>query len=380
MDKCLDSIVDQTDEVVLVDNGSSGGAVAAFARPGVKLVRLSANRGFAGGVNAGVASSAGDVVALLNDDAHVEPGWLKAAEKTLADDDVAAVAPLVKLAGAFAEVVLGDDAHLAPGDPRPLGRKLTSATRDGEDVLGLLVGPGIHRLEQGAGGERWRWTSGRRPFYVPLGVGKAVPVTGGPVSIELNGEEIRATRVVELVNTAGCYLRADGYAGDCGSDTADDGRWSARRECFALSGTALVTTRSVLSRVGPFQESYFAYYEDTDWCWRARLLGFRLVFDPIVTVRHVRGQTSGGVLAARTRFLAERNRILTLARCAPVGLALREAARKWRGGGDDGVARVLPRALPKAFVERASLRRRWVLESRAVYDRWAGVDTPGQAG
>jgi GT2 family glycosyltransferase len=194
--------------------------------------------------------------------------------------------------------------------------------------------------------------------------------------LELNGEPVPIRRVVDLVNSAGAYLRRDGYAGDCGADLPDEERWNSSRECFAVSGTALVTTAPVLARVGPFARDYFAYYEDTDWCWRARLQGYRIVYDPSSTIRHVRGQTSGGTLAARTRFLAERNRILTLARCAPVGLALGEAGKKWSGGGDDGVAGVLPRALLAAFGQRARLRRRWALRSRDVYNRWAGVEVP----
>jgi GT2 family glycosyltransferase len=187
-------------------------------------------------------------------------------------------------------------------------------------------------------------------------------------------------RVVDLVNSAGAYLRRDGYAGDCGSDLPDEERWNRSRECFAAPGTALVTTAPVLERVGPLAPGFFAYYEDTDWCWRARLQGYRIVYDPSSTVRHVRGQTSGGTLAARTRFLAERNRISTLARCAPVSLALGEARKKWSGGGDDGVASVLPRAVLTAFAQRAQLRRRWALSSREVYNRWAGVDVPSAVG
>jgi GT2 family glycosyltransferase len=347
----------------------------------VQVVRLAENAGFASGVNAGVATARGDIVALLNDDAIACPGWLETSGRVLEAGDVAAVAPKILLARRFGEVVLEDEEHFVPGDGRPLGRRVNSAMLGDTDVLASLVGPGVHRLEQ-LGGERWRWTAGRRCFYVPLPeAAKSVtdPHHDGP-ELVLNGEPVPLRRVVDLVNTAGAYLRRDGYAGDCGADLPDDDRWSLQRECFAASGTAFVTTASVLGHVGPLERSFFAYYEDTDWCWRARLQGYRIVYDPAATLRHLRGQTSGGTLAARTRFLAERNRILTLARCGPLPLALREARKKWSGGGEDGVAGVLARVLPAALAQRAQLRRRWALASRDVYGRWAGVDVPTEQG
>jgi len=375
--RCLDSVVGQADEVILVDNGSENAAIDAYRCPGVKVVRLAENKGFASGVNAGLAVSRGEVVALLNDDAVASPGWIEASRRVLAASDVAAVAPKIVLARRFGEVLLDDEVHFAPGDGRPLGRRVTSATFGGQDVLGSLLGPGLHRLEQGVDGQRWRWTAGRRAVYVPL---PETLETSADLSVGtelvLNGEPLPVRRLVDLVNSAGAYLRRDGYAGDCGADLPDDDRWAEKRECFAVTGTALVTTSAVLERVGPLEAGYFAYYEDTDWCWRARLQGYRIMYDPVATVRHVRGLTSGGTLASRTRFLAERNRILTLARCAPLPLALGEARRKFSGGGDDGVAGVLPRALVSALAQRTRLRRRWALKSREVYDRWAGVDVP----
>jgi GT2 family glycosyltransferase len=67
-------------EVVLVDNGSSDGS-AAFVReryPGVRLVALRENLGFAGGADVGLRAAHGTLLLLLNNDAFVEAGFVAA--------------------------------------------------------------------------------------------------------------------------------------------------------------------------------------------------------------------------------------------------------------------------------------------------------------
>lgn len=344
---------------------------------GARVLRCARNLGYAGGASAGVAATAGELVALLNDDARAEAGLFDAAEAALAaDPGLAAVGPTVLLAGRFLEVVLDDETWFAPGDARPLGRRVVSVALDGEELLERCLGDGLHRLEQAGvgapGAERWRWSAGRVPFYVP------VPEGDAPGRLEVNGVETAWRREVELVNSLGLYLRPDGYGGDVGAERPlAEGDRPSVVERFGISGVALVVRREAWRRVGPLEASYFAYYEDLDWCWRARLAGWRLAEVPGGLVRHERGATSGGLRSARVRFLAERNRLRTLARNGPLRVALREALAKARGKGDDGVAEVVPGTLARSLAERLSLRRRWALAPEEVFDRWAGVDAPG---
>jgi len=332
-------------------------------------VRSRRNDGFAAAANRGVAATRGDVVALLNEDAVAGDGRVPAAAELLEDPTVGAVAPRVVLAGRFLEVVFDDESWFAGDSPRPLGRKLTTATVGGVDVLSRLAGAGIHGLELGPTGERWRWTAGRAPFYVPL------VDTNDELDLLLNGEAVRPSRVVDLLCSAGSYLCADGSVGGIGSEAPDDERLDVAEERFSLSAAALVTRRDVLARVGGFVRRYVAQYEDTDWCWRARLMGLRMFYDPAATVRLEAGATNRPG-ARRERHLAERNRILTLLRNAPIELAMAETWRKRRGGGDDGVAELLPKVLPRALGERELLRRRWAMRPREIFERWAGVDVP----
>ena len=65
-------------EIVLVDNASADGAAQAAARadPTLRLIANPENRGFAGGVNDGVAAARGRWIALINPDAYADPDWL----------------------------------------------------------------------------------------------------------------------------------------------------------------------------------------------------------------------------------------------------------------------------------------------------------------
>jgi GT2 family glycosyltransferase len=67
-------------EVIVADDGSSDGTAELLGRevPGVTVVRLESNRGFASAANSGVRATNGRIILLLNSDALVEEGALEA--------------------------------------------------------------------------------------------------------------------------------------------------------------------------------------------------------------------------------------------------------------------------------------------------------------
>src|SRR5581483_10484861 len=316
LERCLESVAGQADEVLLVDNGSPGGAVGAIGRRcGVTVETLGKNRGFAGGVNAGLRRAKGDLVALLNDDAFAEPGWLASAAKALADPSVAAVGPKILFPSKFAEIRLDEEPRFAPPDPRPLGRMISRVELDGRPMaLGALRGAGLHELEhevRDGVGRDFRWTAGSGPILVPLDEGAV------DAEVTVDGEPAPVTRTVDVISCAGVYLSIEGHAGDYGFEAPEDGRFDDPAERFAATGAALVARAETFARIGGLAESFFAYYEDVDWCWRARLAGLRILYEPNGVVRHVGGASTGGPSSERVRFLAARNRIYALARNAP---------------------------------------------------------------
>ncbi len=81
--QCLQSLERQSlpgAEWIVVDNGSTDGSAAMVAAefPAAKLIRLDRNHGFCAANNRGIALASGEWVALLNNDAVADPGWLAA--------------------------------------------------------------------------------------------------------------------------------------------------------------------------------------------------------------------------------------------------------------------------------------------------------------
>ncbi len=88
----LESLARQTHssfEVIVVDNGSSDGSAdlvqhlaASYPVP-LRLIANPENRGFCAANNQGFAASRSDFLALLNNDAEADPGWLEALEAVI---------------------------------------------------------------------------------------------------------------------------------------------------------------------------------------------------------------------------------------------------------------------------------------------------------
>jgi GT2 family glycosyltransferase len=119
-------------------------------------------------------------------------------------------------------------------------------------------------------------------------------------------------------------------------------------------GSCMLVRRAALDDVGGFDEDFFLFSEETDWCRRATDRGWEIVFTPEATCIHVGGASHGGRLfrenvRGHLRYLvkhegrpaAERARRLLRLSLRLRGLffrgergeTYRDVAR-WLGGGD----------------------------------------------
>lgn len=71
--------------------------------------------------------------------------------------------------------------------------------------------------------------------------------------------------------------------------------YDALTELFGASGGSTLYRADMLRDVGLFDEDFFAYFEDVDLSWRARLRGWRVVLAPAAVASHRIGATSGRI-------------------------------------------------------------------------------------
>ena len=339
-------------QVVCVDNASTDGSAERIAseHPWVDLRRNERNVGFPGNNTALVDLDGVDYVGLVNNDAFAEPGYLTPLVDTLeADPSLGAACPKLVLAPRFAELTMTAPTFV-PGamDPRELGVMVRSIHVGAEDV-----GRDAHLATGGWGQEHDRggsfeWTSGEALVRVPVAEGCA----DHEVRLELQAEAVKeieissgthtlrvvvgprpvsvtvplAERRVDVVNNVGSIVYADGAGADRGWLEPDDGRFDVPADVFAWCGGGVLMRPEYLADVGLFDERFFLYYEDTDLAWRGRARGWGHRTAPAAVLRHVHAasSTAGSDVFA---FHVERNRLLMLAKNAPMPLARREA---WR--------------------------------------------------
>jgi hypothetical protein len=82
-------------------------------------------------------------------------------------------------------------------------------------------------------------------------------------------------------------------------------------EVTFVSGCAMLVRRKAIDEVGLFDPGYGFYMEDTDWCWRMRSKGFKLMYLPSARVYHKVSRSFGSTAYnEKTMYLMGRNAVI----------------------------------------------------------------------
>ncbi len=110
----------------------------------------------------------------------------------------------------------------------------------------------------------------------------------------------------ELVDDAGDELAVLGWGFAPDRDKPVSG-CGIPHEVFSSCAGAAIYRKSVFDEIGLFDESFFAYLEDMDVGYRARLAGYRNLYNPYAKVYHLGSASSGSRHNAFKVELSARN-------------------------------------------------------------------------
>ncbi len=274
--------------VVVVDNASRDGSPALVRRefPEVELLALEHNRGFAGGVAAGLA--------------HLEGRTLDARAPDADGSFLAAPIPRFYLAIPYV-LILNPDTVVHPGAIEHMVAFLEAHPRVG------LVGPRLLNPD-----------------------GTLQPAAFRFPTLLMTALDLFPPGEVMPGRLYGSWWH---------------GRYPQERDDVPFPidhplGACMLTRAEVLATVGALDESYFMYNEEIEWCWRIRQAGWAIWQVPAARVTHVGGAATAQVrwpmlLAlwqSRDRFAAMRGPTWRLAAHRAIVRAgmVRLTLRAWR--------------------------------------------------
>jgi len=115
----------------------------------------------------------------------------------------------------------------------------------------------------------------------------------------------------DIIDDCGDFIKSGGGSPIArGHDEKDTGQYDNEEYIFGASAGAAFYKSEIFQNAGYFDETFFAYYEDIDFSFRAQLLGYKCFYQPKAVCYHKRGGTSSVATHGFQTEMCERNLVL----------------------------------------------------------------------
>jgi len=136
------------------------------------------------------------------------------------------------------------------------------------------------------------------------------------LSIGVAQAKIRLMDKPTHLDNAGAFLTRTGFLSHWGFGKKDGKEYMKEREIFSAKGACMFIRRRVTDKLGLFDADYVSYMEETDFCWRVWLAGWRIIFYPETFIYHKVGFTfSKQFNPVVVNYNSFKNRMLMLFKC-----------------------------------------------------------------
>lgn len=121
-----------------------------------------------------------------------------------------------------------------------------------------------------------------------------------------------------VLDGTGDYYCALGWAFAAGKGKKADKYRTKRCNIFSACGGAAIYRKTVLDEIGLFDEAHFAYLEDVDLGYRARIRGYKNIYEPSAVCLHAGSGSSGSRYNEFKIKLSARNSIYLIYKNMPL--------------------------------------------------------------
>ena len=148
-----------------------------------------------------------------------------------------------------------------------------------------------------------------------------VLIADGNDKIGMVASKILSLKNPNIIDSVGVSVCFNGMSRGRGRLEIDNGQYDKVEEIFLPSACAPLYRRKMLEEIGFFDDSFFAYCEDTDLGIRGRLMGWKAFLSPSAVVYHYYSGTAGKHSPLKA-FLVERNHFWLVIKNFPLVLIL----------------------------------------------------------
>lgn len=170
-------------------------------------------------------------------------------------------------------------------------------------------------------------------WIAPDAPGALVAAAEADSTIAVVGPKVYYANELQRLQSAGGIMDWQRMRGRLvGEGEIDHGQYDRPRDVDFVVGCAMLIRAQAWYAVGEFDPAFFLYYEDLDWCLRARRAGLRVLYLPWATVWHGNQGTSR-IEPALVTYYTTRNRLILAWRYANwITRGLIYLAELWRAG------------------------------------------------
>lgn len=164
-----------------------------------------------------------------------------------------------------------------------------------------------------AQGAEWVFVLNEDTILAPDCLARLIEVGQSNLRLGIVGPMVYHYNESNVIQSAGGKMGRDWQAWHLGQNEQDQGQFSQAHEVDWISGCAILVRREVIEQVGMLDQRFFYYWEETEWCLRAREAGWRIMHIPQAKLWHKGVQRDYQPNPAVT-YYATRNHLLMLAK------------------------------------------------------------------